>query len=268
MGNGKFSFWTEEDVKKTLPKRGQESYKGTYGTGLLLAGSRDMPGAAIIAGLGAMRAGIGKLVIGTSDDVIPLIVPVLPEATYWRNALEEIAENGIGQTFRAAAIGPGLPPGEKVEQVLFHAMALGMPLVLDAGALANLPASFPEKESPLILTPHPGEFSKMIGMNVEELQRNRVDYAREWAVKKKAILVLKGFETVVAFPEGEVYINRTGNAALAKGGTGDALTGMMLGMICCHENIRHAVLNAVYLHGACADRWIERKSRIPCWLMS
>ncbi len=77
--------WTEQDVKDTLPKREADSHKGTFGTALLLAGSDDMPGAALLAGLGAMRSGVGKLVIGTSAGVIPLIVPVLPEATYWRD---------------------------------------------------------------------------------------------------------------------------------------------------------------------------------------
>lgn len=78
-------YWTEEHVRATLPERDAESHKGTYGTALLLAGSDDMPGAALLAGLGAMRSGLGKLVIGTSESVIPLIVPVLPEATYWRD---------------------------------------------------------------------------------------------------------------------------------------------------------------------------------------
>lgn len=97
-------FWTEEHVRATLPERDAESHKGTYGTALLLAGSDDMPGAALLAGLGAMRSGLGKLVIGTSESVIPLIVPVLPEATYWRDGWKKAAGAELEEAYRAIAI--------------------------------------------------------------------------------------------------------------------------------------------------------------------
>lgn len=94
-------YWTEEHVRATLPERDAESHKGTYGTALLLAGSDDMPGAALLAGLGAMRSGLGKLVIGTSESVIPLIVPVLPEAAYWRDGWKKAADAQLEETYRA-----------------------------------------------------------------------------------------------------------------------------------------------------------------------
>ncbi|WP_433745663.1 NAD(P)H-hydrate dehydratase [Falsibacillus pallidus] len=256
----KITEWTEEKIRKTLPIRGEDSHKGTYGTGLLVAGSTDMPGAAIISSQAAMRSGIGKLMVGTSEDVIPSIIPVLPEATYWRNGLDHLVSDGIQQEFRAAAIGPGLPPEEKVEKALQKLLERDIPLIIDAGALEKIPSTFQDRKSPVILTPHPGEFSRITGVSIEKVQSERVELAKEWAEKLNAVIVLKGNKTVTAFPDGEAFFNPTGNAALAKGGTGDALTGMLLGMLCCHEDYRYGVLNGVYLHGACADRWVKENS--------
>nr|WEZ48028.1 NAD(P)H-hydrate dehydratase [Bacillus subtilis] len=251
-------YWTEEHVRATLPERDAESHKGTYGTALLLAGSDDMPGAALLAGLGAMRSGLGKLVIGTSESVIPLIVPVLPEATYWRDGWKKAADAQLEETYRAIAIGPGLPQTESVQQAVDHVLAADCPVILDAGALAK--RTYPKREAPVILTPHPGEFSRMTGVPVNELQKKRAEYAKEWAAQLQTVIVLKGNQTVIAFPDGDCWLNPTGNRALAKGGTGDTLTGMILGMLCCHEDPKHAILNAVYLHGACAGLWTDEHS--------
>ncbi|MBT2634102.1 NAD(P)H-hydrate dehydratase [Pseudomonas sp. ISL-88] len=250
--------WTEKDVKDTLPKRDAASHKGTFGTALLLAGSDDMPGAAILAGLGAMRSGAGKLVIGTSAGVIPLIVPVLPEATYWRDGWEKAAAGQLKETYRAAAVGPGLPQTEEVQRAADHLLQAECPVVLDAGAITK--RSYPARKAPTILTPHPGEFSRMTGIPIKELQQHRAEYAAEWSKRLNVTIVLKGNETIIAFPDGECRRNTTGNGALAKGGTGDTLTGMILGMLCCHKEPKHAVLNAVRLHGACAELWTEGRS--------
>ncbi|WIW29444.1 NAD(P)H-hydrate dehydratase [Bacillus inaquosorum] len=251
-------IWTEEHVRASLPERDAESHKGTYGTALLLAGSDDMPGAALLAGLGAMRSGLGKLVIGTSESVIPLIVPVLPEATYWRDGWQKAADAQLEETYRAIAIGSGLPQTESVQQAVDHVLAADCPVILDAGALAK--RTYPKREAPVILTPHPGEFSRMTEVPVKELQNKRAEYAKEWAAQLQAVIVLKGNQTVIAFPDGDCWRNPTGNGALAKGGTGDTLTGMILGMLCCHKNPKHAILNAVYLHGACAELWTDEHS--------
>ncbi|QYX43333.1 NAD(P)H-hydrate dehydratase [Bacillus inaquosorum] len=251
-------IWTEEHVRASLPERDAESHKGTYGTALLLAGSDDMPGAALLAGLGAMRSGLGKLVIGTSESVIPLIVPVLPEATYWRDGWQKAADAQLEETYRAIAIGSGLPQTESVQQAVDHVLAADCPVILDAGALAK--RTYPKREAPVILTPHPGEFSRMTGVPVNELQNKRAEYAKEWAAQLQAVIVLKGNQTIIAFPDGDCWCNPTGNGALAKGGTGDTLTGMILGMLCCHKDPKHAILNGVYLHGACAELWTDEHS--------
>ncbi|MCD2367258.1 NAD(P)H-hydrate dehydratase [Bacillus paralicheniformis] len=258
MSAEQLPIWTKDCVKGSLPKRGNGSHKGTYGTGLLLAGSDDMPGAALLAGIGAMRSGLGKLVIGTCGSAIPLIVPVLPEATYWRDGLEKAASSEIAESYRAIAIGPGLPLSQMTEQAVRNVLTKDCPVVLDAGALSK--RTYQEREAPVILTPHPGEFSKMTGLSIQEIETNRAGYARDYAEEHGVTLVLKGNETIIAFPDGKCWRNVTGNGALAKGGTGDTLTGMLLGMLCCHENPREAVLNAVHLHGACADAWTKTRS--------
>lgn len=252
-------IWTEKHVKATLPKRDATSHKGSYGTALLIAGTKDMPGAALLAGLGAMRSGVGKLVIATETEAVAMIVPRLPEATFLPDGLQQIAQRQSSvDTFRAAAIGPGTEPDDLTEKAVQVLLESHMPVVLDAGALSE--RSYPFRQSPIILTPHLAEFSRIIGVEVDDLQKNRTYYAASWSKRLGATIVLKGANTVISFPDGETWINPTGNSALAKGGTGDTLTGMILGMLCCHPNWRHAVLNAVYLHGACADEWITTRS--------
>ena len=251
--------WTKEQVKATLPKRDPNSHKGSFGTALLIAGTKEMPGAALLAGLGAMRSGVGKLVIATEAEAMAMIVPRLPEATYLQNGMQRIAEEMASvDAYRAAAIGPGTEPDSMAEDALSVLLESPMPLIVDAGALSR--RIYPERQAPVILTPHPAEFSRITGVAVEELQQHRTDYAAEWAEKLGVAIVLKGQNTVTAFPDGEVWINPTGNSSLAKGGTGDTLAGMMLGMLCCHTDWRHAVLNAVHLHGACADEWTKTRS--------
>ncbi|AIY05484.1 putative carbohydrate kinase [Planococcus sp. PAMC 21323] len=253
------NIWTEKHVKSTLPIRDAKSHKRSYGTALLIAGTKDMPGAALLAGLGAMRSGVGKLVIATDAIAIAMIVSRLPEATFLPNGLKKIVNRQtLIDTYRAAAIGPGTEPNRLTEQAIHVLLESNMPVVLDAGALSN--RVYPSRQSPTILTPHLAEFSRITGANVLDIQHYRSYYTTKWAMKLGVTIVLKGPHTVISFPNGETWINPTGNSALAKGGTGDTLTGMILGMLCCHSNWQQAVLNAVYLHGACADEWIKTRS--------
>lgn len=206
-----------------------------------------------------MRSGVGKLVIATEAEAMAMIVPRLPEATYVQNGMQRIAEQLASvDAYRAAAIGPGTEPDRMTEDALSVLLESSMPLIVDAGALSR--RTYAERQAPVILTPHPAEFSRITGVAVAELQKHRADYAAEWAERLGVAIVLKGQHTVTAFPDGEVWINPTGNSSLAKGGTGDTLAGIMLGMLCCHNDWKHAVLNAVHMHGACADEWTKTRS--------
>lgn len=251
--------WTENDVRRTLPSREPDSHKGTYGTALLLAGGPDMPGAALLSGLGALRSGIGKLEIGTYRETIRSIAHRTAEATYAPDALIHIANRSMPlKAYKAIACGPGLTPDALTEAAVEAALDAFVPLILDAGALSR--RNYPKRSAPLILTPHAGEFARISGYSPADIARSRVKLATRFAGEQGVTLVLKGPNTLVVFPDGRVFENTTGNAALAKGGTGDMLTGMMLGMLACHENVEHAVLNAVFLHGACAENYTETRS--------
>ncbi|WP_033541275.1 NAD(P)H-hydrate dehydratase [Planococcus sp. CAU13] len=251
--------WSKADVAKHLPPRKTASHKGSYGTALLVAGSPDMPGAAMLAAKAAMRSGLGKLVVATDkESILPLAVHI-PEATFEVGLPEKLQRgDSSSATYRSAAIGPGMPPDSKTENTVNFLIDLGIPLVLDAGALS--PRDYSRTAAPVILTPHPAEFSRITGISVDKIQKNRAIIAAEWAAKWQVTIVLKGPGTITAFPDGKTVRNPTGNSALAKGGTGDTLTGMLLGMLCLHDNWQHAVLNAVHLHGACADEWTKTSS--------
>ncbi|HSJ37804.1 MAG TPA: NAD(P)H-hydrate dehydratase [Planococcus sp. (in: firmicutes)] len=251
--------WSAKDVSDTLPRRNPESHKGSFGTALLIAGSPGMPGAAALAAIGAMRSGLGKLVVGTAKESILPIASFVPEATFEPDFLERLGNAAIDfSIYRAIAIGPGIIPDQAMENAVERLLTEGKPLVIDAGALSA--RNYSTATAPVILTPHTAEFSRITGVPVEELQKSRSAYASGWAVKMGVAIVLKGHNTVIAFPDGKTFINPTGNSSLAKGGTGDTLTGMMLGMLCCHDNWQQAVLNAVHLHGACADEWTRTRS--------
>ncbi|ANU17231.1 NAD(P)H-hydrate dehydratase [Planococcus maritimus] len=251
--------WSQDMVRSTLPKRTQNGHKGTFGTALLVAGGPDMPGAALISGLGALTSGVGKLEIGTYRETIQSIAHAVPEATYVPDALVQIANGSHSlASYKAIACGPGTAPDALTEAAIDKLLKAPLPLILDAGALSA--RSYAKRSAPIILTPHAGELSRISGYSLEQITEAPGACASAFAEKHSLTIVLKGPRTTIAFPDGERFHNPTGNAALAKGGTGDMLTGMMLGMLCCHDNWRHAVLNAVYLHGACADEFVKTRS--------
>ena len=256
--DSRWRLWTGKDVAATYLKRHGGANKGTFGTGLLVAGSDEMPGCAVLASLGAMRAGIGKLMVATSKNTRNIIAGRVPECTYMHKGLKNLAHGHLPDGIAAVAIGPGLDDKEMIEQVLQPLFKSSLPLVLDAGALSK--RAYPSREAATIVTPHPKEFSRMTGLSVEEIQRNRLDAASTFAKENGVIVVLKGRHTVVAFPDGDLFVNTSGNVGLAKGGTGDTLTGMLLAFLSSYHDVKHAVANAVYLHGASADYICETRA--------
>ncbi|MFS0782629.1 NAD(P)H-hydrate dehydratase [Bacillus sp. 1P06AnD] len=256
--HSKCRIWTKDDVKASFLKREASSHKGTFGTGLLIAGSDEMPGSSVLSSLGAMKSGIGKLLVATTPYVAAIIAGRVPECTFIHDGLKKIAYGQIPYSIKAIAIGPGLDDTKKVESALVHLFKTENPLVLDAGALDK--RSYPERKGMIVVTPHPGEFSRMTGLPVEEIQKNRIQTAQEYAKEHQVTVVLKGRYTVIAFPDGETLLNNTGNAGLAKGGSGDTLTGILLAFLSSYSDHKAAVANAVYLHGACADAWIKGNS--------
>lgn len=241
----------EEEIKTYLSKRARASHKGTYGTGLLIAGQDDMPGSAALAAIGALRFGIGKLTLSTTRHASTIIGTHAPEATFNYENEEQINLNA----FTAIAVGAGRVPSEKLEALVGKVLDSDQPAVLDAGALQK--RVYLKREAPLVLTPHPGEFHTMTGYSTTDIQANRMKFALDYATEHQVVLVLKGQYTVLAFPDGTGYINPTGNPSLAKGGSGDTLTGMLLAALASGQEVKPAVIAAVYLHGLCADEWVK-----------
>lgn len=250
---------TRQDVRDSLPPREAAGHKGAFGMSLLYAGTDAMPGSAVLAAIGAIRSGTGKLMIGTTPLVTSILAAHVPEATYLPDGLETLTTTGeLPEKVSAIGIGPGLDDTAIIDQALEKILRSDLPVVIDAGALyVNRDWS---RNAPTILTPHPGEFSVLTGKSITDIQQNRITLSSRFATENNVILILKGKDTVIAFPNGEVRINPTGNNGLAKGGSGDVLTGMLTSFLSYDENIHSAVENAVYIHGLCADMWAETKS--------
>ena len=258
---------TGQSVQALLPARPQQSNKGTYGRLLLLAGSPGMSGAAVLAAEAALRGGAGLVYLGAAPELRPVLENKLKEVI-----VRELPGDGEGNldaagfpriqeescSCQALAVGPGMDPGHSTLALLHQLIKeLRLPLVIDAGALGAL-ARNPsllqwENKPPLVLTPHPGEMARLLGMDVETLQRQRWELAAAKAMEWDCVIVLKGAHTVVALPTGELFINPTGNAALATAGSGDLLTGIIAALLVQGLLPHEAAVAGVYLHGLSAD---------------
>ncbi|MGH9409433.1 MAG: NAD(P)H-hydrate dehydratase, partial [Vicinamibacterales bacterium] len=256
---------TRERMRELVPGRAADSHKGDFGRVLVIAGSLGRTGAAHLAALGALRSGAGLVTVAAPRSCIPIIASMMPE--YMTEPLEETAAGSID--FSAAdrvldmktdviAIGPGL--GQDASTAAFIQAIVersGVPMVLDADGLNAFegdPDRLVGRESvDIIVTPHPGEMSRLLGISIEEVQADRLEHARRFAASHKVHVVLKGHRTVIAGPEGRSFINLTGNAGMATGGTGDLLTGMIAAWFAQLLDPEAAAKLAVYLHGTAGD---------------
>ena len=245
--------------------RESDTNKGDYGKVLVIGGSRGKSGAAAMSGQAALRAGAGLVTVATASSVLPSIAASMPELM-----TEPLAETGEGTIAgqdiskivhgkTVLAIGPGLtthPETAAFVRGLIRDTTL--PVVIDADGLNAFDGHSDEirgNGQARILTPHPGEMARLIGGEISQVVDNRVEVARSFATEHKVYVVLKGFRTVVATPDGSAYVNSTGNPGMATGGTGDVLTGMIAGLLG-QENLGDFVERlclAVYLHGLAGD---------------
>lgn len=260
-------------VEDALPLRRPDSHKGDYGNLLVVAGSEGMGGAAMMATLGAMRMGAGKTSLATSRSVALALAPQLMEAMTL--PLEE-KEGGIAwppserleralSSASACLVGCGLSVTPDTKQIVdYTAEYTKCNLLLDADALnclAGRPELLRKTARPAVITPHPGEMGRLCGMSARQVSENAMSVARLFARENRVIVVLKGHRTVVATPEEEVFVNTTGNAGLAKGGSGDVLAGMIAGLLAQGIPPRDAAVCGVWLHGYTADRLAGRISQ-------
>lgn len=248
-----------------LPSRAVDSHKGSYGRVVLIGGSIGMSGAISLAGLGALRGGAGLVYLACPRSVWGAVAAIepsyltipLPEDSLGRLALPSIPDIMTAcQNADAVAIGPGLGQSDELREVVSQVIrGVDVPCVVDADALNLLverQGLFASARSLRVLTPHPGEFSRLTGLPIREIQAHRESLAVEFALCHRVVLVLKGAGTIVTDGD-RLFINRTGNPGMATGGTGDVLTGLITALIAQGADPFDSACLGCHLHGLAGD---------------
>ncbi len=259
--------WAGASKAITGTPRSADSNKGMYGHVLIVAGGRGKSGAPAMASLAALRAGAGLVTAAVPESILPSVAAITPELMTQplregadgeidKSNLEPVRLRQLTEPATVIAMGPGM--GSEPEEFVLGLIAkTTQPLVLDADAL-NIMAKHVDKLNgegrTVVLTPHPGEMARLAGISTKEVQARREPLAREFARKHNVTVVLKGWRTLVAHPDGRIAINTTGNPGMAKGGSGDILTGIVAATLAQYpDRPAEAVEAAVYLHGLAAD---------------
>jgi ADP-dependent NAD(P)H-hydrate dehydratase / NAD(P)H-hydrate epimerase len=255
---------TRSSMRALMAPRTPDTHKGDYGRVLVVAGSRGKTGAAYLSAIGALRSGAGLVTIATPAACQPILAAMAPE--YMTEPLAEteagLDPEGVDRVIDMArdviALGPGLGQGSGTREFIRGIVdRAGMPLVIDAdglNAFAGDPDRLTGREGrDLIITPHPGEMARLVGMTTDEVQASRIEIARNFAAAHHVFVVLKGHRTLIATPDEKVFINTTGNPGMATGGTGDVLTGMIAAWLAQLLDAEAACRLAVYLHGLAGD---------------
>jgi NAD(P)H-hydrate epimerase len=258
-------YLTGNEVAQLLLPPRKFAHKGSNGHGLLIAGSQKMPGAAILSATAALRSGIGKVTVHTTPNVAAALPHSLPEAILDPDACETCVSvchweemNGLN----AIAIGPGIGQAPKTAALLKDLLSeVHTPTLFDADALnlladnktllAYLPANS-------ILTPHFKEFERLAGPSENDF--DRIERVKNFSQKYNVIVILKGAHSVIATPDGKVFVNSTGNAGMATAGSGDVLTGLLLGLMARTQLPEVSAIVAAYLHGLAGDLALENES--------
>lgn len=254
---------TNDLVFRNLPRRAPESHKGSYGKVLALCGCSKYRGAAALCVCGALRAGAGLVTLAAEESVISAVAQRVMEPVY----LPLPNEDGLSlaaskSTVCVAGCGKEATPATAQEMKTALGASSGT-VVLDAGGLCSLADDnlfLMSLSGRLIVTPHPGEMARLTGRSVREIEADRGATALSFARESGAVTVLKGHRTLVATPWGELYENGTGNAGLARGGSGDILAGIIAGLAAQGLEPWQAAVCGVYLHGLAADRCARRLS--------
>jgi ADP-dependent NAD(P)H-hydrate dehydratase / NAD(P)H-hydrate epimerase len=257
------------------------SNKGTYGHALIVAGSLGKSGAAILAARGTLRSGAGLVTVATPQDVLPTVAAGMPEMMTAPLAATEVGTASLrnldygkfseilhGKS--VLAIGPGLSTQSETQQFIRLVVAqTELPIILDAdglNAFDGMAATLNERPAAaMVLTPHPGEMARLLGITVKEVQARRLEVALEAAGRWRAYVILKGFHTILATPSGNAYVNTTGNPGMATGGTGDVLTGILAGLTAQFgvEDWAQVLSLGVYVHGLAGDIAASRVGEAP-----
>jgi NAD(P)H-hydrate epimerase len=268
----KLNLITPHDFASFVAPRPAESNKGNYGHVLVIGGSVGKAGSVAMAGMSVLRAGAGLSTVATPKSVLSTVAGFHPEVmteplvetnvgSVSLKAEERIAELAKGKS--VLAIGPGISRVDETSQLVRNLVTKSdVPVVLDADGLNAFEGRtdlLRGKGRLLVITPHPGEMARLAGCSIADVQKDRLGMARKFAREHELIVVLKGHRTLVVQPDGEAWVNTTGNPGMSTGGTGDILTGMVAAMIAQHP--KHALLAvcaAVHLHGLAGDVMCEQ----------
>lgn len=260
---------------KAVFNRPDDSNKGTLGSLLCICGSYGMAGAAIMAGKAALRCGIGLLKIAVPKSIYPVCATNILESIYY--PLEETSNGVISskntdfllemcEKSSAVVIGCGLSVCDDTKNLVQSVITnCEKPLVIDADALnciCNKPEILKNLKAPAIITPHPGEMARLLHSTPKTVNSNRENTAINFAKKFGVVTVLKGAGTIIASPDGEVYINHTGNSGMATGGSGDVLSGIIGSLLAQGASPINAAAAGVFLHGTIGDLAAEKLGKI------
>lgn len=260
---------------KAVFNRPDDSNKGTLGSLLCICGSYGMAGAAIMAGKAALRCGIGLLKIAVPKSIYPVCATNILESVYY--PLEETSNGVISsknsdfllemcEKSSAVVIGCGLSVCDDTKNLVQSVITnCEKPLVIDADALnciCNKPEILKNLKAPAIITPHPGEMARLLHSTSKTVNSNRENTAIDFAKKFGVVTVLKGAGTIIASPDGEVYINHTGNSGMATGGSGDVLSGIIGSLLAQGAAPINAAAAGVFLHGTIGDLAAEKLGKI------
>jgi ADP-dependent NAD(P)H-hydrate dehydratase / NAD(P)H-hydrate epimerase len=254
-----------EPLREYVRPRADDAHKGDFGHVLVIAGSRGKSGAAHLAAMGALRSGAGLVTVATPASCQGVVAALAPE--YMTEALDETPAGQIdprcldrvlAMQRDLIAVGPGIGTDPETRQFVWALLErTAIPLILDADALNAFeddPGRLLAREGQtVIVTPHPGEMARLLGMPTSDIQANRIESAVNFATTHRLYVVLKGSRTIVATPDGTAYVNLTGNPGMATGGTGDVLTGVIAGWLAQLMDAEVACQLGVYLHGLAGD---------------
>jgi NAD(P)H-hydrate epimerase len=267
----KLELITPRDIGPLAAPRPRDSHKGMYGHVLVIGGSLGKAGAAAMAGMAALRSGAGLVTVATAQSVLPTVAGFAAElmteplaeteqGTVSLRARDSSRLENIMKGKTVLAVGPGISRQEETAELVRGLVkASTLPMVLDADGLNAFEGRAHELAGRLlVITPHPGEMSRLAQLSTKQIQEDRLGVARDFARRHKITTVLKGNRTLIAQADGTVWVNPTGNPGMASGGMGDILTGMVAGMLAQTAHSITAVLAAVYLHGLAGDVACEK----------
>lgn len=257
-------YITQEEISSLIKPRTKFSHKGTFGHALLVAGSKGKSGAAIISALACMRSGAGLLTVHSTKETLNALLHQLPEAMSSEDKQADfISEINSPEKYDAIGFGCGVGLHEDTQNVLKKLLHYySGKLIIDADGLNILSEnktwlSFLPPNT--ILTPHPKEFERLAGKSENDFER--LETLKQFSVKYNCIVILKGAHSAIAMPDGNIFFNSSGNAGLAKAGSGDGLTGIILGLLARGYNAPQAALIGTFVHGFAADIYAKRKSK-------